>query len=157
MSRPPDISFQTNVRGRTDPGYSDHDPVIAVTGLRTTLHHLTRGSGEAFDNLLTSSRSRRRRTPVFNGRSMVGGFGPKHLCPSDQRNSAPSLPSAPATRPVPEPPSRAVAGRRIILARHAHHRRRRGPSFAPAKAHRVIAPPYQTATKGSASLVQCSA
>src|SRR6476660_4780272 len=38
-----------------------------------------------------------------------------------------------------------------------HQRRSRGPSTAPAKAQKTIAPPYQNAMKGKESLGQCSA
>jgi hypothetical protein len=38
-----------------------------------------------------------------------------------------------------------------------HHRRSRGPNIAPAKVHSAMVPPYQSATKGSESSVQCSA
>src|SRR5439155_23220835 len=38
-----------------------------------------------------------------------------------------------------------------------HHRSSRGPSIAPARVHRVIVPPYQSATKGSESSMQWNA
>jgi hypothetical protein len=38
-----------------------------------------------------------------------------------------------------------------------HHRNNRGPNAAPAKVHSTIVPPYQTATNGKESSVQCSA
>jgi hypothetical protein len=41
--------------------------------------------------------------------------------------------------------------------REGHQRRRRGPSMVPAKVHKRIVPPYQSATKGSESSAQCSA
>lgn len=38
-----------------------------------------------------------------------------------------------------------------------HHRRRCGPSLAPASVQSAIVPPYQSATKGNESAVQWSA
>src|SRR6266436_10242497 len=38
-----------------------------------------------------------------------------------------------------------------------YQRNSRGPNAAPAKVHSTIVPPYQTATNGSESSVQCSA
>jgi len=38
-----------------------------------------------------------------------------------------------------------------------HQRNSRGPNAAPAKLHSTIVPPYQTATNGNESSVQCSA
>src|SRR5258708_29075003 len=38
-----------------------------------------------------------------------------------------------------------------------HQRNSRGPNAAPAKVHSTIVPPYQTATNGNESTVQCSA
>ena len=40
---------------------------------------------------------------------------------------------------------------------HHHHRNNRGPNAAPAMVHSTIVPPYQTATNGKESSVQCSA
>src|SRR5882672_5142955 len=39
----------------------------------------------------------------------------------------------------------------------SHQRNSRGPNTAPAKVHSTIVPPYQTATNGNESSVQCSA
>src|SRR5882672_12802895 len=49
------------------------------------------------------------------------------------------------------------------LQRHAdvksviYQRKSRGPNAAPANVHSTIVPPYQTATNGNVSSVQCSA
>src|SRR5712664_2951653 len=56
--------------------------------------------------------------------------------------------------------------RRRVNATHAdirlpdgviHQRNSRGPNAAPARVHSTIVPPYQTATNGNESSVQCSA
>src|SRR5229473_3323685 len=47
--------------------------------------------------------------------------------------------------------------RRDAARRVPYQRNSRGPNAAPAKVHSTIVPPYQTATNGNESSVQCSA
>ena len=53
-------------------------------------------------------------------------------------------------------PAWAVQGWLSAMLRD-YHLKRRGPSAAPARVHRTIVPPYQTATKGNESALQCKA
>jgi hypothetical protein len=45
----------------------------------------------------------------------------------------------------------------IAMSALHHQRNKRGPNIAPASVQSTIVPPYQTATKGNESSVQCSA